>query len=891
MATPPRLAEWLLAGLLGPRPSTRFVVGDLREAYRAVRARHTAPLSAAWYVTEALRVALRLRWERRRTHLWSHQHSRSPLLPPGDFMKTELRQALRFLLRRPAFSGAIALTVALAIAATTLAFAVVDGVLLEPLPYREPERLVSVWEHNIPRSRDHNVVSPANFLTWRDELRSFDRVAALIDFSATLLSGGEPERVGAIQTSAAYFEIVGAQPVIGRLYTEEDDVEGANPVVVLSQGYWQRRFGADPAVIGTSIVVDGTARTVLGVLPEQFDFKELKASFGGIGTHDLWWPHRYGVEARQFGGRFLQVVARLAPGATADGAQREASALATRLSEMFQDRQRGWDIDVVPLGADLVGDVRTTILIVFGAVCFVLLIACANVANLLMTRATERQQEMAVRAALGAGRARLVRQQLAESVILSGVGGALGVLLAWWGLRSLVASAPDIPRLDTVTMDASVIGFALLATFATALLFGLAPALHIAGADVAGWLKERTTSGRRGAQRIRGALVVAQVALSLVLLIGAGLLVRSLVNRIGVGVGFDVEQLLTGDISLPDNPYDTPERQSLFFEQLVDRVKTIPGVTDASAIIFPPLTGPASATSFWRLDRPVPEAGQLPTADIRWVHRDYHKVMGIALIAGRHFDERDRGDAPLAILVNETGAKQLWPGEDPIGKRLAMPWGDTLLGEVVGVVGDIRHEGPDTELRAMLYWEHRQFRAFSQMSLVVRTPGEPSDVLPALRAALRDQDPTLPLFNVRSMEELFSTALARARFTAASLGAFALLALILAAIGIYAVVAYATEQRSQEIGIRIALGASRTSVVRMVVAQGLAQIAIALVIGTAGALALSRLLQSLMFEVTTTDPVTFTTMALLLALTALVACWLPARRASSIDPVAAIRHE
>jgi putative ABC transport system permease protein len=508
-----------------------------------------------------------------------------------------------------------------------------------------------------------------------------------------------------------------------------------------------------------------------------------------------------------------------------------------------------------------------------------------------MTRATERQQEMAVRAALGAGRARLVRQQLAESVILSGVGGALGVLLAWWGLRSLIASAPDIPRLEAVSMDASVVGFALLATFATALLFGLAPALHTAGADVAGWLKERATSGRRGAQRIRGALVVAQVALSLVLLIGAGLLVRSLVNRIGVGVGFNVDQLLTGDIALPNNPYDTPERQSLFFEQLVDRVKTIPGVTDASAIIFPPLTGPASATNFWLLDRPIPEAGQLPSADIRWVHRDYHKVMGIPLIAGRYFEERDRGDAPLAILVNETGAKQLWPGEDPIGKRLAMPWGDTLLAEVVGVVGDVRHEGPDTELRSMLYWEHRQFRAFPQMSLIVRTESASADMLPALRAALRDQDPTLPLFNVRSMEELFATALARARFTAASLGLFALLALILAAIGIYAVMAYATEQRSQEIGIRIALGANRASVVRMVVGQGLAQIAVALVIGTMGALALSRLLRSLMFEVTTTDPLTFGAMALLLALTALVACWLPARRASGIDPVAAIRHE
>jgi putative ABC transport system permease protein len=896
MRLPPAIAERLLARLLGAERSTPYVIGDLREEYHAVAVQRGVWLANAWYVVQTLRLGMRVRWERAREVRHDRDDcthdggSSTPPLPPGDLMKTELRQALRFLRHRPAFSGAIVLTVAIAIAATTLVFAVVNGVLLAPLPYANPDRLVAVWEHSLTRDNDHNVVSPANFLTWRDELNSLDGLAALVEFSSTVLGEGEPERIGVVQASAAYFEIVGAWPVAGRLYTDGDEAEGAESVVVLSEGYWRRRFGGDSSVIGRALNIGGAPQTVVGVLPERFDF-DVAASFGGVGSRDLWVPPRFGAEARQAGGRFFQVVARLAPGATPERAQHEASALAARLIEQYPQRQTGWDINVVPLRQDLVGDVRRTLLVAFGAVCFVLLIACANVANLLLTRASERHQEMAVRAALGAGRGRLIRQLLTESMLLSVFGAVAGVLLAVGGLRALVASAPDIPRLDGIGIDVAVMAFALCATMVTALLFGLLPALHIAGADAGGWLKGRGIAGRRGAQRVRAALVVTQMALSLVLLIGAGLLVRSLVNRLDVGVGFDVERLLTAAVQLPSDPYDSPERQALLFEQLVDRVAAVPGVEQASAIIFPPLAGLGTGTSVWPMDRPDPGPGQSPTGDIRWIHRDYPATIGIPILAGRGFMESDRAGAPLVVLVNESAAREFWPGGDAVGKRIAMPWGDTLRAEVVGVVSDLRHSGPDEEPRAMIYWDHRQFRPFPQMSLVVRTVGRPGDVVAPIRAAMRELDPNLPLYNVRSMDELFAQAVARPRFTAVTLGAFALLALILAAIGTYAVIAYATEQRAQEIGIRMALGASRGAVLRMVVGQGLVLIAIALLVGTAGALALSRLLQSLVFDVATTDPATFTVMAALLALAGIIACWLPARRASGIDPASAIRAE
>ena len=891
---PPTHLERLVARLLGNDASTPYVIGDLREDFRSLRARRSAPAATLWYLAQGVLLAVRVRWERLgrragaagpRAHHHASRH--------GYSMKTDLRQAVRFLRRRPALSGSIVLTVALAVATTTVVFAVVEAVLLEPLPYDSPDRLVAVWESN-PRGTERNVVSPANFLTWRDDLESLDAVASMVETSTTLLEDGSPERVGFVQASAAYFEMVGAEAVVGRLYGEAEDAEGAGGVVVLSESFWRGRFGADPAVVGRTVQLGlrpgGTPFTVVGVLTDRFDF-EVEQSFSGIGRRDVWLPPAFPAEARQASGRYLQVIARLAPGATVEAAQQEASALATQLAETFPDRQRGWGVNVVPLHQDMVGDARSTILVIFGAVCFVLLIACANVANLLMTRASERQQEMAVRSAMGAGRGRLVGQLLVESALLSMTGGLLGALLAYQAMRGLIGSAPDIPRIEEVGMDSTVVAFTLLATAGTALLFGLAPALSLSRSSVGFRLGARGASGGREARRLRGSLVVVQVALSLVLLVGAGLLVRSLLNRLDVGVGFELENLLTTEVQLGGATYEG-ERQALFFEELVERVRTVPGVREASAITWPPLAGGGSRTSFWPLDRPVPEAGELPGADVRWVHRDYHDVMGIPVLIGRAFDDTDRPEAPLVVLVNETGAERTWPGESPVGKRIAMPWDDTLVAEVVGVVADIRHEGPDTEPYPMFYWEHRQFNPFNMMSIVARTAGtESAAVVSGIRAELAELDPGVPLYNMHAMEQLFADAIRRARFATLSLGLFALLALVLAAIGIYGVMAHATEQRSQEIGIRMALGAARPTILGMVVREGMAQVAVALAIGTVGALALARLLRSLVFDVSTADPLTFGAMALLLAGTSLVACWLPARRASAIDPVQMIRSE
>jgi putative ABC transport system permease protein len=766
----------------------------------------------------------------------------------------------------------------------------VNGVLLQPLPYAQPKRLVNVWEHSLPDDVPKNTVSAANFLAWRDQFRSIDRLALLFETSSTVTGAGDPERVGVAIASASYFDMVGAKPVVGRFYTEGEDVEGAERVVVLSEGYWRRRFGGQASVIGSTIALSGGPSTIVGVLPAAFDF-EIRAKFAGVGVRDVWTPPRFGPADRQAIGRNYQVLGRLAPGATAEQAQREAAALALKLRTEFPQRQKGWAINVVPLHADMVGDMRETLLIAFGAVCFFLLIACANVANLLMTRATERQQEIAVRSALGAGRGRLIRQLLTESMLLSLIGAAIGVGLAALGLRALVAEAPDIPRMETISIDLPVLGFALLAMVVTALLFGLLPAFHIAGADVAGWLKERGTAGRRSTRRVRGALVVLQMALSLVLLIGAGLLVRSLINRLNVGVGLNTEHLLTAEVQLARDRYDTEQKRAQLFEQLIEQVRAIPGVQHASGIVWLPLTGLGTGTYLWRADRPAPEPGQAHSAEIRWIHRDYPQTMGIPVIAGRGFTEADRRGAPLVVLISEAASQEYFPGESPIGKHILMPWAELMNAEVVGVVGDVRHMGPDAAPLPTFYFEHRQFQPFLQMSVVVRTMGDPGGLTPALRAELHKLDPNLPLYNVRTMAELFSRVVARPRFTALSLGSFALFALVLAVIGTYAVMAYATQQRAQEIGIRVALGASRITVMRMVVGQGAALVAAALVIGTTGALLLTRLLKGMVYNLPTTDPLTFAMMAGLLAIAGVAACLLPARRASGIDPLIAMRRE
>ncbi len=804
-------------------------------------------------------------------------------------MRNEFRLAVRMLIRRPVMSAAIIATIGLALAATTVAFGVVNGVLLQPLPYGEPDRLVAIWERNTVHDGERNVVSPANFIAWKEGLKSFDRLAGIVAVSAAVTGDGEPEQVGAMIASASYFAIVGANPLIGRFYTEEEDVDGGSRVTVLSEGYWRRRYGSDPQAVGKTIIVNGNPNQIIGVLPAGFDFTP-RFRFGGTGTRDLWLPPQFGARSRTWGGRYLQVVGRLAPGVSFGAGKDEATRFAARLRQLYPERQEGWEVALFPLHEEIVGDVRTTVLVVFAAVCFVLLIACSNVANLLLTRATERHQEMAVRVALGAGRARLFRQLLAESFVLSSLGGALGLALAAFGIRALVRSAPDLPRLDRVGLDGTVIGFALLAMLGTAVLFGLAPAAQLTGRDLATWLTQRGSSGRRHAHRLRSLFVGAQVALSFILLVGAGLLVRSLVNRLAVNVGFPLEGKVTAELSLAGGLKN--EERSIRFDQIVERVAAVPGVASASAGSIVPMSGDGQSTTFEIVGRPAPPTGQAPVADVRFIHRDYIRTMGIPLLAGHLLGPDDRAGLPVHVLVNETGARLNWPGESALGKQIRMEWGDTVVAEVVGIVGDVRLNGPDgAETKTTLYWDHRQVGESFKMTLVVRTDLPPESVVPAIRAAVHEIDPKVPLYNIRTLGTLLTEAVARSRFTTVALGAFALLALTLAALGLYAVMAYATQQREREIGIRMALGADRSSVLAMVLRQGVGVVGPALVLGAVGAVVLARFIQSLMFGVSPADPITFAGVALLLGLAGFLACWLPARRASSIDPVKAIRAE
>ncbi len=806
-------------------------------------------------------------------------------------MRNHFRLAWRVIRRRPVLSLVIALTIGGALAATTVAFAVVNGVLLQPLPYKEPDRLVALWERSLVRDAPRNVVSPANYMTWSEELRSVTQLTSLIVTSGALSGDGEPEQVGVVISGGNYFDLVGAVPLVGRLYGPADDVAGAPNVVVLAEGLWRKRFGADPAIVGKTIQFNGNSNTVIGVLPASFDYKP-RYEFAGIGSRDLWTPQRFGEQARNAGGRYLQVIGRLTPGATVESLRREASALAADLRTRFPERQAGWDVTIASLHDEQVGDVRTPVWIVFGAVSFVLLIACANVANLLLGRAAERQQEMAVRSALGGSRADLFRQMLSESGVLVAAGAVVGLVLASWGISALVASAPDLPRLEAVQLDGWVIGFGLGMAALIAILVGLAPAMELSGNGSARWLTQRgDVTGRRKARTMRNVLVAVQVALSFTLLVGAGLLLKSLANRLNVRLGLDAADLVTGQITLPGSRYETVESRELFYEQLADRLRTIPGVESASLASIIPMSGDGQATGIRVVGAPPPEPGQEPVAHVRFVHHAYHETMRIPLLAGEYLDGRDRWGAPARVLINETGAQKLWPGESAIGKRIEMAWFDSLFAEVAGVVADVRLNAPDeSETGVTLYWDYRQVGVPARMVAVARTRlGE--TVVPSMRAEVGQLDPAIPLFNVRTMETLLGKAVARSRFTAVALAMFAGLALALAALGVYGVMAYATQLRTREIGVRLALGADRTRVVRMVVGEGARVVLPALIAGGLGALVLSRFLRSLVFGVSPTDPVTLAGVATLLGLIALGACWIPARRAGAIDPVEAIRNE
>ena len=799
---------------------------------------------------------------------------------------TDLRHGARLLAGAPGFTLVAVAALAIGIGANTAIFSVVHTLLLKKLPYGDPDRLAVIWEHNLPRDRKNNVVSPGNFIHWREMQQTFEDIAAVgMTFKATITGDGEPEELPMQMVSASFFPLLGVQPVIGRPFTAEEDKPGSR-VVVIGDRLWKRRFNRDPGILHRPVTLQGSPYTVVGVMPPGFSFLDK--------TIELWFPVGFSAQSRTPRGRWLNVVGRLKPGVTVERAQQDMERVHAELRRLFPDFNTGWTARVVKLDEQLTGEVRPALFVLLGAVAFVLLIACANVANLLLARATARQRELAVRAALGAGRGRLVRQLLAESLLLAIAGGAVGLVLAWWGvsvLRAVVAERLPIQRLETVAIDGWVLAFTAAAALVSGMIFGLVPAFTASGGALTTALKEggRSGSASRG-NRARRAFVVVEVALALVLLAGAGLLIRSFVSLLNVDAGFDPARTVTMSVSLPGSRYAEPAGRVQFFQRLFERVDALPGVEASGATSFLPLTGLGAATAYEVIGQPRPERGEEHVCDVRVMTNDYFKAMGIPLIAGRLFNEGDKADRTNRVIVNEAMARKHWPGEDPIGKRVRISWNDPREDEIVGVVGNVHHQGLDAEVRSMTYWPYARF-AYGGMMLAIRTTQDPTSIVSSVVAIVREQDPNLAVADIRTMDDLVAASVAQRRLTMQVIGIFALAALVLAAVGIYGVIAYAVSQRTQEIGIRMALGAQRAHVLRMIVGEAMLLTVTGVAIGVGGALALTRLMKELLFGVRASDPLTFAGVAAMLTVVALAASYLPGRRATRVDPAIALRAE
>ena len=813
----------------------------------------------------------------------------------------DLRYAVRGLRQRPGFALIAVLTLALGIGANTAIFSIANGVLLRPLPYADPDRLVMVWGHRAQSPLAE--LSESEYWDLRERARTLAGVAAFVDGSLNLTGSGAPERLRVGFMTASATGVLGAEPRVGRGFTADEDLPGRPLAVLLSDGLWRRRFGADPAIVGRTLTLDDAPATVVGIMPPDF---QLPSSFGT--PSELWAPLRLDPSAdrSERGWHYLRAVGRLRSGVTVEAASRESSALMrAMLAEYPTEYRADFDGSATSVRQEVVGDVRPAILVLLGAVALLLLIACANVAGLLLARAEGRQREIALRTALGAGRGRLVRQLLTESVLLAVVGGVLGLLAAVWGVRGLVLAAPaSIPRLDAVGIDAPVLAFTVGVTLLTGLLFGLAPALHAARSDLSGALGDGGRGGTSGVarHRVRRALVAGQVALALVLLTGAGLLVQSFLRLRQVDPGFRPERLLTARIELSPLRYATNESMRSFYRNLLDRLQTLPGVRGAATARALPMTdrleiGDWSFVLEGRASSP-PLPSDWHPADWQVVSPDYFRTMGIPLQHGRGIEPSDRLGAPGVVVVNRTLANQVWPGGEPVGQRVLLGGGevDSVWRTVVGVVGDVRHRGLSAQPRPEMFLPYDQFPAGTgtatrALYLVIRTAGDPGALVPAVRAALAGIDPDVPLAGVQTMEEAMGSWAAERRLLMLLVTSFAALALLLGAVGIYGVMAHLVAQREREIGVRVALGAVPGEIVRLVTTQGMAMVGLGIVAGAVISLAATRLLQSLLFEVRSSDPVTLLGTALALAAVAALAMLVPALRATRVDPIEALRAD
>ena len=819
-------------------------------------------------------------------------------------MLNDIRYGLRQLIKHPAFSIIAILTLALGIGANTAIFSVVNAVLLKPLPFPEPDQLIAVGMTDTRQKgqTDLNSLSYPDFFDFRDQNRTLASSSVYRDQSFALTSEEEATSVHGAKVSAEFFDVLGIKPKMGRAFVRDDEQGGGGPggfKVIISDEFWKKHFGADPNVIGNTVTLDRRPHAVIGVMPAGFQFpiQNDPIDFYVSIAEDATNPDGSQPQTKQRGSHSLEAVARMKSGATVAQANSDLSTIAEVLAKQYPDSNTHFGVLAKPLREDMIGDVRTALYILFGAVVCVLLIANANVANLLLARASARGKEIALRAAMGASRGRIIRQLLTESVLLAGLGGLFGLLLAQWGTEALIKTIPqNIPRISNIHLDASVLVFTLLVSLVTGVVFGLVPAWQASHVDLNSSLKAGTRTGGGGENkgRVRNALIMAEVALALVLLISAGLLIQSFARLGRVQPGLRTERLLTARVSLPDVAYPKNENVIAFYDQFLTRIRAIPGVESASTIVPLPLSGSNMVTSFDIQERPVPE-GQRPGAPVRIIATDYFKTMDIPVRQGRIFDERDRYESAPVVIVNERFAQKYFPGENVIGKRIqpgfsADDSGDKAR-EIVGLVGNVKHLSLRNEDSPEMYLPRTQI-PFGISSLVIRTSvSNPNAITNSLRKELASMDATIPLTNVRVFEEYISRSLARPRFNTLLLSIFAGTALVLTAIGIYGVLAYSVAQRTSEIGIRIALGAGKSSIFRLIVGQAMTLVGISLLLGLAGAFAATRLLSSLLFGVGASDPGTFAGIVLLVSVVAFIAAWLPARRAMRVDPIIALRAE
>ena len=803
----------------------------------------------------------------------------------GD-LSQDLRYGLRMLLKNPGFTIVAIIALALGIGANTAIFSVVNTVLLRPLPYKDPDRLVMVWEDNSKQGFPRDTPAAANYIDWRDQNHVFEGMAAMVEISFNLTGAGDPERIDGQRVSANLFSLLGINPQLGRAFLPEEDRPGANHVVIMSHGLWQRQFGADPAIIGKPINLNGESFTVVGVMPRGFQFPTR--------ADQLWIPIAFDTtEARERGNHYLQVIARLKPGITLERTQAEMTTIAGRLEQQYPKTNTSIGAVVTPLHERVVGDIKPALLILLGAVAFVLLIACANVANLLLARAAVRQKEIALRLAVGASRSRLMRQFLTESVLLSVFGGAVGLFLSFAGLDLLKRFVPpNISHAQAATIDVKVLIFTVLVSVVTGLIFGLAPATQAANFNLNDTLKESGRDPGSGGNRIRGLLVISEVAVSFVLLIGAGLLINSFMRLRNVDPGFRPEKLLTMKIVLPEVRYPDRATRSAFYTELIRQVETVPGVKSAAVATSLPLTDTGNSIGISIEGRPDPGPDHVPIVITRIVSSRYFETMGIPLLKGRVFTEQDRAESTGVVVVSEITARRLWPGEDPIGKRIS-GWStdpQRKWVQIIGVVKDVRQFGLAADPKLQIYLPYEQARFFEPRALIVQTDVDPMSLATMVRRTVWEIDKDQPVSDISSMEEIVSQSVARQRFSMLLLGVFAGLALLLAAVGIYGVMSYSVAQRTHEIGIRIALGAQRSDVLKMTVGEGLRLVSTGVVIGLAAALILTRVMSSLLFGVSANDPTTFITISLILVSVAVLASFVPALRATRVDPVFALRY-